>query len=90
MLLYSLFYLNSGLYVNSGLYPKCSQCKWFIKPNNICNYGKCKAFVEKLYLPYANVKEIIIYNYAEHCRKNENMCGAKGYLFEEYKIESKK
>jgi hypothetical protein len=59
----------------------CINCKWFIpnKDPNMKDYGLCKIY--KNVLPDKN-GERIIYDYAIHCRINENMCGETGYMFD--------
>lgn len=53
-------------------FNKCTNCKWFLpKDKN----GLCKMF-GKLDLKRS------FYEFADHCRKNENMCGESGYLFD--------
>jgi len=73
--------------------PSCTTCKWFI-PNINEDYGKCKIFGEKTQVykkkvypfKYKNQgKEefiLTIYNYAKHCRDNENQCGKHAYFYE--------
>ena len=60
--------------------PSCISCKWYIpniKGNN--ELGLCKFFKET----YTHKgKEFIQYNFAEHCRKNEELCGKSGYLYD--------
>ena len=59
----------------------CINCKWFIpnKDPNMKEYGLCKIY--KNVVPDKN-GERIIYDYAVHCRINENMCGETGYMFD--------
>jgi hypothetical protein len=59
----------------------CINCKWFIpnKDPNMKDYGLCKIY--KNVVPDKN-GERIIYDYAVHCRINENMCGESGYMFD--------
>ena len=67
----------------------CFSCKWFIsnKHGNY-NYGQCK--MSKHILNLKENKENVetdkntkvIYDFAEHCRKNENICGKNGFLYE--------
>lgn len=66
----------------------CNTCKWFI-PNINDDYGKCKMFGENLFLDKKEILNkneekynLIIHNYAKHCRENENQCGEKGYFYE--------
>ena len=68
----------------------CQNCKWFM-PNmkyETCetknNCGFCKMFPNKI---LTDKEEIILYDYAEHSRKNENLCGPEAYLFDDKYIE---
>jgi hypothetical protein len=60
----------------------CKNCKWFM-PNTNYNTendcGFCKMFPNKI---FTDKEEIILYDYAEHCRKDEYLCGEEGYFFE--------
>ena len=56
--------------------PKCCKCKWF-KYNN--GEDLCKMFGKKVF--YKD-DIIIIFENIHICRKNENLCGRKGYLYE--------
>jgi len=77
----SLFTLKSS----NKLIPSCNNCKWNI-PNINNNYSKCKMFVEKN-PSNEKIDPFPFYNYAKHCRENENLCGVEGYLFEECEID---
>jgi hypothetical protein len=60
--------------------PSCVSCKSFIhnsKGNN--NLGLCKIFKETY---YNKGTEFVQYNFAEHCRKDEDLCGKYGYLYD--------
>jgi len=65
--------------------PSCNSCKHFlpnIKGNNFDNfdnYGLCKVFKNHY---NCNGHKVTIYDFAMHCRNNENQCGQKGYLYE--------
>jgi len=60
--------------------PSCSSCKFYIPHNNgDTTLGLCKIFKNT---PYNN-KDIIIYDYASHCRNNESLCGKGGLLYEQ-------
>lgn len=76
MLLLSLTLLS----LSFAYEPMCSSCKFFI-PHNKGNYdlGFCKAFKN---ISYKKGKEVIIYDFAMHCRNNEDMCGKAGLLYE--------
>lgn len=74
------------LHNNAFAYDKilCFSCKWFIsnKYGNH-NYGQCKMSKHNLKENVETNKNTkIIYDFAEHCRKNENICGKNGYLYE--------
>jgi hypothetical protein len=64
--------------------PSCNNCKWFIQNKNIFDqdYGLCKMVQHKV---LKNKKVIVIYEYAQHCRNNENLCGKAGFLYEDKK-----
>jgi len=64
--------------------PLCSSCKWFIPDKMEKNdYGLC-GFYKKEY----NIKgeNHVIYEYAIHCRNNEDMCGKDGINYEKSEI----
>lgn len=59
--------------------PSCSSCKYFIphfKNNN--DLGLCKMFKTT---PYPDTN-ILISNFAVHCRNDENLCGKTGNFYE--------
>jgi hypothetical protein len=60
----------------------CTNCKWFILPNNVLNtdIGLCSRFKETY---YDKGVEKVMYNFATHCRSNENLCGKDALLYEE-------
>ena len=60
--------------------PDCTSCKYFI-PNNNGNpdYGLCKMFKNSFNCDGNTVE---MFDYASHCRKNSNLCGDNGYLYE--------
>jgi hypothetical protein len=60
--------------------PSCSSCKYFI-PNvkTFNDLGLCKMFKDSI---THKGKQIILPNYAIHCRQNENLCGISGFLYE--------
>jgi len=75
----SYFLLVSLLQIVSSLVPPCETCKNFI-PNKIKpDLGFCNMFKD---INYNKGEETLIYNFAIHCRNNENMCGKNGYLYE--------
>lgn len=63
-------------------YKSCRNCKWFI-PNNKelspFDYGLCKLFTNKTII---NGRNLMIYEYAKHCRSNEYLCGISGVMYE--------
>jgi hypothetical protein len=63
-------------------YKSCKNCKWFIPNKNEkspFDYGLCKLFINK-----TNINDInlMIYEYAKHCRSNEYLCGISGVMYE--------
>ena len=60
--------------------PACMSCKHFIPNKNLNNdLGLCKMFQETIY----NNGYIRLYNFATHCRNDENLCGKSGFLYED-------
>lgn len=59
--------------------PCCSTCKFFIpnKQGNI-DLGLCKMFQNTAY----NSNNVLIPNFATHCRNDENLCGKTGFVYE--------
>jgi hypothetical protein len=63
--------------------PSCTKCKWFVANNNgMFDYGFCRQFNGG---KQTNTN-ILVSEYAIHCRKNEYMCGSEGYLFDRINI----
>jgi len=63
--------------------PSCTKCKWFVANNNgMVDYGFCRQFNGG---KQTNTN-ILVSEYAIHCRKNEYMCGSEGYLFDRINI----
>jgi hypothetical protein len=64
--------------------PLCSSCKWFISSNKGLlredDYGLCKLYKNNYDI---NGNKMIIYEYAKHCRTNEDMCGSEGHLYDD-------
>lgn len=83
---YYLFLLTSIHFILSYNVPSCTKCKWFKFPSNGLNpeLGLCKMFKETY---YDKEKETEIYNFAIHCRNNENLCGKSGLLYEENELK---
>ena len=62
--------------------PSCTKCKWFVPHKlGVEDYGLCKMH-KNTYSLRKNM-EVSIYEYAKHCRDNQDMCGKEGYLYEE-------
>jgi hypothetical protein len=73
-------------YENNAETKHCDRCSNFIpyKNNKIAGLGRCKLFGDKISSQkYASVNEQILYNFADHCRKDEHLCGKEGWLYEE-------
>jgi hypothetical protein len=59
---------------------QCSSCKYFIPHiNKNPDLGLCGFFKNKLY----DNTNLIIYEYAVHCRNNQRLCGNDAYFYEE-------
>uniref|UniRef100_A0A6C0JGY5 Uncharacterized protein n=1 Tax=viral metagenome TaxID=1070528 RepID=A0A6C0JGY5_9ZZZZ len=83
MLLLPILYI---LYLNltCEIYAQnkqCTNCKYFIpnKNNKITNLGLCRMFGVR------NEKNIM-YNFAQHCRDDENLCGKNATFHEKLEI----
>jgi hypothetical protein len=83
LLLLPLFYflyinINCQIYAQN---KQCANCKYFIphKNNKIVSLGLCRMFGNKV---NSNGNEKMIYNFAEHCRDDENLCGKNASLYE--------
>jgi len=83
MLLLPLLYF---LYINFNcqIYAQnkqCTNCKFFIphKNNKIISLGLCRMFGNKV---NSNGNEKMIYNFAQHCRDDENLCGKNASFYE--------
>lgn len=64
-----------------ALAPNCASCGWFIKNNNgRIEDGMCELFSTTT---IHGKKQKVMYEYAQHCRKNEDFCGQKGELYED-------
>ena len=82
MLLLQILYFIYTL-TNCQIYAQnkeCSNCKFFIphKNNKVISLGLCRMFGNKV-----NGNEKIIYNFAQHCRDDENLCGKNSTFYEE-------
>jgi hypothetical protein len=68
-----------GLNINK---PSCISCVNFIPhKKGIFDLGRCKVFFETFYNDNNRSK---IYNFAKHCRENNQLCGKEGYLYESF------
>jgi hypothetical protein len=86
MLLILTFIVTINCIIAYDIVPTCVSCKWFIpniKGNN--ELGLCKMFKETY---YHKSKEMIQYSYAAHCRRDENLCGKLGYLYDSINSDS--
>lgn len=66
--------------------PSCSTCKFFIPNNKNHELGLCNMFQDRVYNKADND---LVKNLAIHCRKDENLCGESGFLYESDKNEVK-
>lgn len=57
----------------------CVSCKWFIPKNN--DLGLCKMFKDTYF--NSKKKENIIYNFAMHCKNDENLCGKSATFYQD-------
>lgn len=75
-------YCNITCQIYAQHNKQCSNCKYFIpyKNNKISDFGLCKMFGNKI---GDKKDEKIIYNFAQHCRDDENLCGKNATLYEE-------
>jgi len=76
-----LLYINAICKIYAQHNKQCSNCKYFIpyKNNKISDFGLCKMFGYKV----GDKKDKIIFNFAKHCRDDDNLCGKNGSLYEE-------
>jgi len=87
LLLLPLFYflyinINCQIYAQN---KQCANCKYFIpyKNNKNINLGLCKMFGSRFDYDNSKKNTKIIYNFAQHCRDDETLCGKIGLLYEE-------
>jgi len=94
-----LFVLTNGLKLFNPINtPSCKNCKWFLPNDSIVSddqkkindYGFCKMYKYTIEHPSKNQRNKEGYEYAKHCRENESMCGAVGYLYEPAILSSTK
>jgi len=64
--------------------PSCYSCRFYIPHKSNPDLGLCKVFKD-----YTNLKnnDLLVNNFATHCRNNENLCGKEGFLYEFNNIE---
>lgn len=62
--------------------PSCSTCKFFIPNNDKPDLGLCNMFQDKL---YNKDNDVLVNNLAVHCRRDENLCGESGFLYDSNK-----
>ena len=82
------YFLCIGLYIFQTFafennYVSCKNCKWFTLPKGQKEeYGLCRFFsnIDNI----NNKAKPIFYEFADHCRKNNNLCSQEGFFFEEY------
>lgn len=90
--IYNMFVLNYFYVLFIELYifqtaafenmVSCKNCKWFTLPKGEKQeYGLCRFFTNQDTL---NKDKPEFYEFADHCRKNKNLCSEEGYFFEEY------
>ena len=80
ILLMSSFYLIRGICLALNEKPLCSSCRWFLPNSMGFEYGLCKLY--KCNYNINSKQNLVLYEFAEHCRNNENMCGKKGFLYD--------
>jgi hypothetical protein len=66
--------------------PSCTTCKFFIPNLQKPELGLCKMFQDKIYV---NNRARLVKNLALHCRSNENLCGKKGFLYQQINIDNR-
>lgn len=80
-----LFFLLSSW--SSAFELHCMNCKFYLENKLNPKLSCCKMFKN---ITYEKGKEKIIYDYVDHCRKDENLCGKEGFLYEENILEKEK
>ena len=63
--------------------PSCLTCKYYV-PKEKEDLGICTMFKNKITI---DDKDILVPNFALHCRSNENLCGKRGFLYEQKNYE---
>ena len=81
IIIYLYLYCNVSIHGDNKL---CKNCKNFIpyKNNQIDGVGLCKLFGTKKSEVDTSDKTKIIYEFADHCRKNPIFCGETGIFYE--------
>ena len=76
-----ILYVNFTCQINAQN-KQCVNCKYFIpyKNNKITSLGLCKMFGSK---NYDKLNDKFIYNFAEHCRDDEKLCGKNATFYDE-------
>jgi hypothetical protein len=79
LILYLYIYCQVSIY---GEIKLCKNCKNFIpyKNNLLDGFGVCKIFGTKISDKAGNEK--MIYEFADHCRRNEYLCSDTGLFYE--------
>jgi hypothetical protein len=78
--LFALIIVISISIINSyDFTPSCATCKHYVSYTNNPEFGLCNIFKNKIYI---KDKEVLIKNFASHCRRDESLCGKSGYLYE--------
>ena len=74
-------YINITCQIFAQHNKQCINCKYFIpyKNNKISDFGLCKMFGNKV---GDKKNERVVYNFAKHCRDDENLCGKNATLYE--------
>ena len=82
-----ILYVNFTCQINAQN-KQCVNCKYFIpyKNNKITSLGLCKMFGSK---NYDKSNEKFIYNFAEHCRDDEKLCGKNATFYDEIEKNTK-
>ena len=55
--------------------PNCKHCKYYRNINKSGTLNECSKF------SYPSKNNGLIYEYADSCRKNLNLCGPDGYFY---------
>jgi len=81
LIIYLYLYCNVSIHGDNKL---CKNCKNFIpyKNNQLDGIGLCKLFGTKKSQVDTSDKTKIIYEFADHCRKNPIFCGETGIFYE--------